>query len=51
VLDTSEPGLWILKRVESSEVDSSMVACFLLERARSEVLRRVADADVSGPGA
>ncbi len=33
VLDTSEPGLWILKRVDGSEVDSSMVAAFLLERA------------------
>ncbi len=47
-MDTSEPGLWILKRVDGSEVDSSMVAAFLLERAGSEALRPAADADVWG---
>lgn len=53
VLDTSEAGLWILKRVDGSKVDGSKVdgstvAAFSLERAGSEALRRAADADVWG---
>ncbi len=47
VLDTSESGLWILKRVDGSIVDGSIVAAFLLKRG-SEALWRAADADVRG---